>query len=77
MASGRLFKLANFGLIVLAIVDNLLLFYTRTEPNIFFGRIIPWSWNWFPLGTVQIFIGQAIITVLCTILLYKPKQQMA
>ncbi len=73
LAAGKLFKLANFGLIVLAIVDNLLLIYTRTMPNIFFRRVIPWSWEWFPLGTVQIFIGQVIITLLCAILLYKYK----
>jgi len=69
VASSRLFKWANIGLIILAIVDDLLLVYTRTMPNVFFNRIIPWSWGWFPLGTVQIFIGQAIIIVVCAYLL--------
>ena len=72
IAWGRLFKLSNLGLIALAIVDNVLLIYTRIMPNIFFGRALPWSWNWFPPGTVQILIGQTIIIVLCAILLYKP-----
>lgn len=72
VASGKLFKLANISLIVLAIVDNLLLIYTRTMPNIFFGRVIPWSTGWFPIGTVQILIGQTILIVLCAIL-YKTK----
>lgn len=70
VASGKLFKLANIGLIILAVVDNVLLIYTRTMPNIFFRRMIPWSWEWFSLGTVQILIGQAIIVVLCAYLLY-------
>ena len=73
VASGKLYKLANLGLIILAVVDNILLIYTRTMPNIFFGRIIPWSWEWYPVGTVQIFIGQMIIIVLCAYLLQKGK----
>jgi hypothetical protein len=73
VASRKLFKLANLGLIILALVDEVLLVYTRSMPNIFFQRIVPWSWGWFPLGTVQIFIGQAVITLLCAILLYKPR----
>jgi hypothetical protein len=77
VVSGRLFKLSNFGLIIMAIVDNVLLIYTRTMPNIFFHRTIPWSWEWFPLGTVQIFIGQAVIIVLCAILLYEAGLQEA
>jgi hypothetical protein len=73
VASGKLFKLANLGLIILAVVDNVLLIYTRSMPNIFFQRPISWSWGWFPLGTVQIFIGQAVIIVLCALLISKPK----
>ena len=73
VASGRLFKLANVGLIVLAVVDNLLLIYTRTMPNIFLGRMIPWSTGWFPLGTVQVLLGQSLIIVLCAILLAQSK----
>ncbi len=73
VATGNLFKLANLGLITLAIVDNILLIYTRTMPNIFFRRAIPWSWGWFPLGTVQVFLGQVIIIMLCLIILYGPK----
>jgi hypothetical protein len=45
VVSGKLFKPANLGLIILAIVDNVLLIYTRAMPNIFFGRAIPWSWG--------------------------------
>jgi len=71
VASGKLFKLANVGLIALAVIDNLLLIDTRTMPNIFLGRIIPWSWGWFPLGTVQVLVGQLIIIVLCAVLLRK------
>jgi len=73
VASGKLYKLANLGLIILSAIDNLLLIYTRTMPNIFFQRARPWSWDWYPLGTVQILIGQTILIVLCAILLYKSK----
>jgi hypothetical protein len=73
VVAGKLFKLANLGLILLAIIDNVLLIYTRAVPNIFFGRAIPWSWEWFPLGTVQILSGQTIIIVLCAVLLYGAK----
>ncbi len=73
VASGKLFMLANIGLIILAAVDNVLLLYTRSMSNIFFGRPSAWSWEWFPLGTGQIFIGQLVIIVLCAILIYKPK----
>jgi len=69
VASGKLFKLANVGLIILAVVDNLLLIYTRTMPNIFLGRILHWSTGWFPLGTVQVLLGQSLLIVLCAILL--------
>ena len=68
IASGKLFKLANFGLILMAIVDNILLVYTRTMPSIFFHRVIPWSSSLYPIGTIQIFVGQAIVIVLCAVL---------
>jgi len=71
VASGKLFKLANVSLIVLAVIDNVLLIYTRTMPNIFLPRIIPWSWGLFPPGTVEILVGQLIIIVLCAALLRK------
>jgi uncharacterized membrane protein YphA (DoxX/SURF4 family) len=71
---GKLFKLANVGLILMAIIDNVLLVYTRTMPNIFFSKVIPWSSHWFPVpGTIQIFFGQTIIVVLCCVLLLKAK----
>ena len=73
--SGKLFRLANVGLILMAIIDNLLLIYTRTMPNIFFSRVIPWSSHWFPVpGTVQIFFGQVLIGVLCCVLLFNTKK---
>jgi uncharacterized membrane protein len=72
LVTRKLFKLTNFGLIVLAIIDEILLIYTRTMPNIFFHRILPWSYDLYPLGTMQILIGQAILIVLCAIL-YKSK----
>ena len=77
VATGKLFKLANVGLIVLAIVDNILLIYTRTMPNMFFRRVIPWSWGWWPLGTVQVLLGQTIIIVFCLLLLYRPETVMS
>jgi hypothetical protein len=73
VVAGKLFKLANVGLIIMAVVDNILLLYTRTMSNIFFHRIVPWSYGWFPPGTVQILIGQTILVVVCAILLYKRK----
>ncbi|MGA2625831.1 MAG: hypothetical protein ABSF63_02065 [Candidatus Bathyarchaeia archaeon] len=74
VASGRIFTLANVGLILLAIVDNLLLIDTRTMPNIFLGRIIHWSTGWFPLGTVQVLLGQSLLIVLCAILLKQSRK---
>lgn len=64
---GKLFKLTNYGLIAMAVIDELLLVYTREMPNIFFRHIASWSTGWFPLGTVQVFIGQLILIVLCAI----------
>ena len=72
VVANRLFKLSIVGLLVLAVADNLLLIYTRTMDNIFFHRMIPWSWDWVPLGTVQVLVGQAILIVLCAVL-YKTK----
>ncbi len=74
VGSGKLFKLANVGLIILAVVDNVLLIYTRTMINIFLGRIIPWSWGWFPLGTVQVLLGQILLIVLCAVLLKQSRK---
>ena len=76
VVANRLFKLSIVGLVVLAVVDNLLLIYTRTMPNIFFHRMIPWSWDWVPLGTVQVLVGQVILIVLCAIL-YKTRRSPA
>ena len=64
---GRFFKLANYGLIAMAVIDELLLIYTREMPNVIFRHMIPWSTGWFPLGTVQIFVGQLILIVFCGI----------
>jgi len=74
VAAGKLFKLSNAGLLVLALVDNVLLLYTRMVPgNIFFNHVIGWSWDWFPrLGTVQVLLGQTLLIVLCAIL-YRSK----
>ena len=57
---GKLFKLTNYGLIAMAVIDELLLIYTREMPNAIFGHTIPWSTNWLPIGTVQVSIGQLI-----------------
>jgi hypothetical protein len=64
---GKLFKLTNYGLIAMAVIDELLLIYTREMPNAIFGHAIRWSTSWFPVGTVQVFIGQLILIVLCVI----------
>ena len=72
VVANKLFKLSIVGLIIMAIVDNLLLIYTRIMPNIFFHRMLSWSWGWAPLGTVQVLVGQTILIVLCAIL-YKTK----
>jgi hypothetical protein len=72
IVANKLFKLSIFSLVVLAVIDNLLLIYTRTMDNIFLHRIVPWSWGWSPLGTVQVLVGQLILIVLCA-MLYKTK----
>jgi hypothetical protein len=64
---GKLFKLTNYGLIAMAVIDELLLIYTREMPNVIFRHAVSWSTGWFPLGTVQVFIGQLILIVLCAI----------
>jgi len=64
---GKLFKLTNYGLIAMAVIDELLLIYTREMPNAIFGHAIHWSTGWFPLGAFQVFIGQLILIVLCAI----------
>jgi hypothetical protein len=64
---GKLLKLTNYGLIAMSVIDELLLIYTREMPNALFGHMVPWSMGWFPLGTVQVFIGQLILIVLCAI----------
>ena len=70
--SGRLFRIANLGLIFLAIIDDLLIIYTRSYPSIFFGgRILPWSASWNPPGTVQVFVGQVILIIFSAMLLKK------
>jgi len=68
VAIGKLFRFANLGLIILSVIDNALLIYTRTMPNIFFHRQLSWSWGWYPVGTIQVLIGQTILIVLCAIL---------
>ncbi|MGA2789339.1 MAG: hypothetical protein ABSF00_01050 [Candidatus Bathyarchaeia archaeon] len=72
VAANKLFKLSIVALVIMAIVDNLLLIYTRIMPNIFFHRMLSWSWGWVPLGTVQVLVGQTVLIVLCAIL-YKTK----
>ena len=64
---GKLFRLTNYGLIAMAVIDELLLIYTREMPNVLFNRALHWSTGWFPLGTAQVFIGQLILIVLCAI----------
>ena len=64
---GKLFKLTNYGLIAMAVIDELLLLYTREMPNALFGHPIHWSTGWYPLGTAQVFIGQLFLIVLCAI----------
>ena len=64
---GKLFKLTNYGLIAMAVIDEVLLVYTREMPNMFFARAVHWSTGWYPLGTVQVFIGQLVLIILCAI----------
>lgn len=73
--SRRLFKVANLGLILLAVIDNLLIVYTRTFPSVFFGgRIVAWSMGWDPPGAVQVFVGQILMMILSGILLFRSKR---
>jgi hypothetical protein len=64
---GKLFKLTNYGLIAMAVIDELLLVYTHNMPNAIFGHAIPYSTAWFPPGAAQIFFGQLILIVLCAV----------
>jgi len=64
LASGRLFRISNVGLMLLSLVDCSLIFYTRTFPTAFFGdRIVLWSTGWMPPGAVQVFVAQIIMIV--------------
>ena len=77
VASGKLLTLSNVSLIILAVIDNILLVYTRDVPNnIFFARIIPWSSHWIHgVGTIQVLLGQTVLIVLCAILLYQSRRK--
>ena len=77
VASGNLLKLSNVSLIILAVIDNILLVYTRQVPdNILFNRIIPWSSHWIHgVGTVQVLLGQTVLVILCAILLYQSRRK--
>ena len=66
-ALGKLFKLTHYGLIAMAVIDELLLIYTREMPNIIFSHPLHWSSSWTHVGTLQVFIGQLILIVLCAI----------
>jgi hypothetical protein len=69
---GKLFRLANMGLILLSIIDNALIVYTRTTPSQFFnGRVLSWSVGWFPTGVVQVFIAQTILIIMSAYALKK------
>jgi hypothetical protein len=62
LASGKVFRAANVGLILLSLVDCLLIIWTRTFPTVFFqGRIVYWSTGWMPPGAVQIFVLQVLM----------------
>lgn len=64
--SGPVFKLANVGLVVLSIIDNALIFYTRTVPSMLsMGRVFSWSTGWWPIGVVQVLVAQTLLIVLC------------
>ena len=72
VAGGKLFRFANIGLILLAIIDNALIVYTRTMPSPFFnGRVLSWSAGWFPTGVVQVFIAQTILIIMSAYALKK------
>ena len=75
VVANKLMRLSNVSLIILAIVDYILLVYTRELPNFFFHRILPWSWGWLPPGTGQICIGQTLLVIFCGYLLFKPGLQ--
>ncbi|HYW00302.1 MAG TPA: hypothetical protein VE862_02470 [Candidatus Acidoferrum sp.] len=63
--SGAWFRFANLGLILLAILDNALIYYTRTVPSMLsMGRVFSWSAGWWPTGAVQVFVAQSLLIVL-------------
>jgi hypothetical protein len=64
---GKLIRSTNYGLIAMAVIDEILLIYTREMPNVLFGRAVHWSIGLYPLGTVQVFIGQLILVLFCAI----------
>ncbi len=65
IAGDKLFKFANVGLILLSIIDNALIVYTRTIPSpLFNGRVLSWSTGWFPTGVVQVFVLQTLLIII-------------
>jgi len=63
--SGKWFRFANVGLILLSILDNALIYYTRTVPSMLsMGRVFSWSTGWWPTGVVQVFVGQPLLIIL-------------
>jgi len=62
VTSGRIRKVALYGLLALSIIDCGLIYATRTfSTPLFGGRILSWSMNWVPPGVVQVFIAQVVL----------------
>lgn len=74
LSSGKLFRSANLGLIVLSILDNVIIFYTRIFPlSILGGRVLSWSTSWIPPGAVQVLIAQIVMIILSALVLLRSK----
>jgi len=70
--SGAWFRFANLGLILLSILDNALIFYTRTVPSMLsMGRVFSWSAGWWPTGVVQVLVAQTLLIVLSGYALFR------
>jgi len=74
LTSGKLFKPAVVGLIVLSLIDNVLILITATTPTpLSGGQAFGFSMGWMPLGSVQVFVIQVVLMVVAKYALAKRK----
>jgi len=74
LSSGKLFRPAIIGLLVLSLIDNVLIFITASYATpLSGGQVYGWATDLNPPGQVPVFIIQIILMVLAAYLLLSKK----